>query len=324
MIIRRIWILAILIPLLAAPSLIGQEVTASNGASISNANYSLDYTVGEIVVQTASAASSILTQGFHQPLSDTLVSPVSVHLQLKAILQGAYQGNGLMHTGLNQGGYLPLQQPYNTAPWFYAGNESLLQLPAGMVDWVLVELRSAPNILVARKAALLFENGMLYDTDLTAGLTFDSLPPVPYHIVIDHRNHSAVMTYYPLYLSSGSLIDFSDTSSTPLYGGSIASIGLGNGVSGLITGDINKDGLLKYSGPDNDRARIQQRIIGESGSLSILSSVQGYFNEDLTMDGTLKYSGSGNDRTPIIQNLISLTGSNSITVVLQTAVPQGL
>jgi hypothetical protein len=318
------WILAMLVPLLVALPVSGQEVTASNGNSVSNANYSLDYTVGEIAIQTVSAGSSILTQGFHQPLSDTLALPVSVHLQFKAFLQGAYQGNALMHTSLNQGGYLPLQQPYNTAPWFYGGTESLVQVPAGMVDWVLVELRSAPNTIVARKAALLFDNGMLYDTNLTAGLTFDNLPPDPYHIVIDHRNHSAVMTYYPLYLSSGNLIDFSDTTATPLYGGSIASIALGGGLSGLITGDINKDGLLKYSGPDNDRARIQQRIISESGSLSILSSVQGYFNEDLTMDGTLKYSGSGNDRTPIIQNLITLTGSNSITIVLQTAVPQGL
>jgi hypothetical protein len=314
----------ILILLLATTSLYGQAVTASNGNSISNANYSLSYTVGEMVVQTAASAASILTQGFHQPLPDSLSAPVSFQLQLKAILQGAYQGNALMHTSLNQGGYLPLQQPYNTAPWFYGGNESLPQLPAGMVDWVLVELRSAPNTLVARKAALLFENGVLYDTSLVATLVFDSLPPAPYHIVIDHRNHSAVMTATPISLSTGNLIDFSDTTATPLYGGNIASIGLGNGLSGLITGDINKDGLLKYSGPDNDRARIQQRIISESGSLSILASVQGYFNEDLTMDGTLKYSGSGNDRTPIIQNLITLTGSNSITVVIQTAVPQGL
>ena len=38
---------------------------------------------------------------------------------------------------------IPLTQPYNGAPWNYTGTESVATIPAGVVDWVLPELREA-------------------------------------------------------------------------------------------------------------------------------------------------------------------------------------
>ncbi|MFO7864731.1 MAG: T9SS type A sorting domain-containing protein [Salinivirgaceae bacterium] len=43
----------------------GQQVTASSGGSYAGGSYSLNYTIGESVVETL-IGSSILTQGFHQ------------------------------------------------------------------------------------------------------------------------------------------------------------------------------------------------------------------------------------------------------------------
>lgn len=51
-----------------------RKVVASAGRSGSGAGISVDYTIGEPLVQTYSAGGNILTQGFHQPAS----SPVSV------------------------------------------------------------------------------------------------------------------------------------------------------------------------------------------------------------------------------------------------------
>ena len=44
-----------------------QEVISTQGESFSNASISLDWTIGETVVETFSDSSYQLTQGFHQP-----------------------------------------------------------------------------------------------------------------------------------------------------------------------------------------------------------------------------------------------------------------
>ncbi|MEZ5198088.1 MAG: hypothetical protein R2764_17370 [Bacteroidales bacterium] len=47
---------------------------------------------------------------------------------------------------LNAKNYIPLAQPYNTYPWNYNGDEAVTEIPTeSVVDWVLVELRDAPN-----------------------------------------------------------------------------------------------------------------------------------------------------------------------------------
>lgn len=45
---------------------IQNSVIASTGASTSSGNVKMDYTVGEVVVETFSAGGNTLTQGFHQ------------------------------------------------------------------------------------------------------------------------------------------------------------------------------------------------------------------------------------------------------------------
>jgi len=53
-----------------------REVVASGGNYSSNANMSLSYTIGEPVIETKSASSLVLTQGFQQSKTDTIVGIV--------------------------------------------------------------------------------------------------------------------------------------------------------------------------------------------------------------------------------------------------------
>jgi len=50
----------------AAFSASAQEVVSSQGQTYSNSNGSIDFTVGEVVINTGSNGTNDLTQGFHQ------------------------------------------------------------------------------------------------------------------------------------------------------------------------------------------------------------------------------------------------------------------
>jgi hypothetical protein len=123
----------------------------------------------------------------------------------KTFLRGAWNaGTGLMNTNLNTGGIIPLAQPYNVAPFNYAGTESVAAIPnANVVDWVLLELRKPASGLpadataatvIGRKAVFLLRDGSLADLNGT---------PIPLvtlnkqgasFIVVRHRNHLGVMS----------------------------------------------------------------------------------------------------------------------------------
>jgi hypothetical protein len=54
--------------LLLSAGLSAQEVISSQGDSYSNANNTLDFTIGEPIVETVTDGANSLTQGFHQTL----------------------------------------------------------------------------------------------------------------------------------------------------------------------------------------------------------------------------------------------------------------
>ena len=72
-----------------------------------------------------------------------------------------------------------------------------------------------------------------------------------------------------------------------------------NGVMVLWGGDVNFDGVLKYSGNDNDRDVILQTI----GGTVPTATLSGYLQGDVNMDGVVKYTGASNDRDVILQNI---------------------
>lgn len=237
-------------------------------------------------------------------------------LNVKVFLQGAYADSNIMNTNLTS--ILPNAQPYDYPPWMYPGVEQLDSIPPDMVDWVLVELRDSSdyNIVYETKTGVLLSNGSIKGTNLLNGIQFYNIDTGYYYVVVRHRNHISVMTEQPIFLSSLTQVDFTDTTSLIPFGdASQAQIELVPGVWGMICGDVNQDGKLKYSGPDNDRMMIIQLITNVSGSTSITSVINGYYFEDLNLNTEVKYSGPNNDGAIIIQNIVSLTGSTNISNV---------
>ncbi|MCK6621380.1 MAG: hypothetical protein HUU32_13910 [Calditrichaceae bacterium] len=163
---------------------------------------------------------------------------------LKVFLEGPYSG-GSMSTTLNTGDYLPLEQPFNTAPWNYAGTESVAGIPAGVVDWVLVQIRSDETTEQATRAAFLKSDGMIVDLNGTSPITFD-VPDNNYYMVIYHRNHLAIMSAAQVGLNEASTeapYDFT-TGQAQAYGTNpMKNIG-GGSAFGMFTGDANSDGQV--------------------------------------------------------------------------------
>jgi hypothetical protein len=146
----------------------------------------------------------------------TVLDKPCMTFDFKVILEGPYNAStGLMGTTLNQRGLLPGQtpvgsfaiatpggQPYNVAPFNYAGTETMTAYPATVVDWVLVSLRTDIT-----KASEVFKVAGLLHND--GRITFVNpcfqLPNGSYYVLVEHRNHMGVMTPTPVPVSAGKI-----------------------------------------------------------------------------------------------------------------------
>ncbi|OWY23478.1 hypothetical protein C7N43_15245 [Sphingobacteriales bacterium UPWRP_1] len=151
----------------------------------------------------------------HTPIPATLPNLV---VKVKVILEGAYlPGTGAMKTNLRTAGVLPASQPFTAPPFNYTGTEGVANaslLPANAVDWVLLEFRNTlnNNLVHARKAGILLSDGTVANADGSQFTVGGLLPNNNYYIVIRSRNHLAVMSAYPIYLSSTTVYNFSSAS----------------------------------------------------------------------------------------------------------------
>jgi len=168
-----------------------------------------------------------------------------INSNLKVNLEGCYS-NGSMTTLLNSTGMLPMSQPYKVAPWNYTGSERVYDMPADIVDWVLVELRTdtAANTTVGRRAALLKSDGSIVDLDGASQVLFRRITPGNYYIVIRHRNHLSIMSASPISLNftNSTVYDFRSAQTQAF--GTNAMQDLGGGVFGMIAADANSDGTI--------------------------------------------------------------------------------
>jgi hypothetical protein len=185
-------------------------------------------------------------------------------IEVKVYLEGPYQtSTGEMRQTLRLNLLIPIEQPYNASPWNYAGNEkgTTHRHYPGMVDWVLLEFRDAPDAenatqstVVKRVAAYLFQNGTLNGPDgLPLRVPLPGEPEHGYFLVVRHRNHIDIM-------SSGWLDydeeedtyswDFTDAQ-TKAYRGTFQSsyklIDASEGRYGMVAGDADADGNIFVS-----------------------------------------------------------------------------
>ena len=211
-------------------------------------------------------------------------TPQSVLVSAKIFLEGPYNsGSGLMNTTLNGLGYLPEKNPYDTLPWQYTNGDSVspgfFASNPSIVDWVLLELRDTSDNTqyIARRAALLRNDGSIVDTDGISPVLFDGVSPGNYYIVINHRNHLAVMSSEPVNLNAldSDEYDFTNASGN-FFGDDAGAKELTAGVWGMIAGDANGDGNVDYP---NDILNLWFPYFGFDDLLPA----------DFNLDGTVDY-----------------------------------
>jgi hypothetical protein len=241
----------------------------------------------------------------------------AVALRPRTYLEGPYNSNTQqMNTTLRAAGLVPLTEPYTAAGYAHAGGGggetttgAVLAVTGAdaVVDWVVVELRSAasPSTVVATRSALLQADGDVVASGDGASPVTLAAAPGSYHVAIRHRNHLGIMTAAPVALSATALSLDLDNASIGLYGGVNATKTIGTRQV-MVAGDANGDSQLKYTGTANDRDPILVVIGGTTPN----NTLAGYQRCDLDLDGVVRYTGAGNDRDPILVNVGGTTPSN--------------
>jgi hypothetical protein len=194
-------------------------------------------------------------------------------LHVKVFLEGPFNGSTMNH-GMTD---IPLAQPFNTTPWNYEGNESVPQIPDHIVDWVLIELRNAPDSssatsdrILERRAAFLKDDGTITDLSGLLDPQFDKYIFQNLYVIVRHRNHLDVMSAFPLQKENKTFnYDFSPEKNRA-YGSLNGQKQLLPGVWGMIGGDIKADGIVN----SNDKTSWEDQV----GS-------QGYQPADLDLNG---------------------------------------
>jgi hypothetical protein len=150
-------------------------------------------------------------------------------------------------------------------------------VPAGVVDWVSLELRIVfDGAAVSQRSFFLTGNGFVVDEDgTTMDLPMSDAGDGDYYILLRHRNHLAVMsaTARPLNGSTAALYDF--ILGKGQYYGSDAAL-LETGVYGLYTGDASGNGQVQND-DKNDYWKIQ---VGQSGYRSADFNLNGQVQND--------------------------------------------
>jgi parallel beta-helix repeat protein len=195
-------------------------------------------------------------------------------VDVKVYLQGAFNGTG-QDTTLRHNTLLPLLQPYNAVPWNYAGTENVdpsQGIPAGAVDWMLVELRTgtAANTAFAWRAGWMMTDGAIKGTAGISPIGFPGLDPGNYYVVIRHRNHLAIMSATALPISSASA-NYDFTTGQGQAFGSNPMVQVGS-VFCLIAGNGNGDATVNAV-DRNSIWRVQN------------GNINGYYSGDFNLNG---------------------------------------
>ncbi|MEO8068267.1 MAG: hypothetical protein ABI599_11295 [Flavobacteriales bacterium] len=238
---------------------------------------------------------------FHSAIEVPDVNP----LDLRVFLEGPYDiGTGLMTDALRTLPSFPSTEPFTALGYAHVGggggetcSPAVLAVTGNnaIVDWVLVELRDplAPAVRLYSMSALLQRDGDIVGMNGASGLVFNA-PAGNYHVAVRHRNHLGVMTSEPVPLTA---VDFT-SSTTDAYGNGARKTMAG--VEVLWAGDVNFDGLVRYTGANNDRDPI---LVAIGGNVPTNTIVGQYRQEDVDLGATVKYTGTNNDRDPILVNI---------------------
>jgi hypothetical protein len=161
---------------------LSQQSINSMGAYMTSSSSSLSQTVGETMTATWTQGDKILTQGFHQTFKLTL--------NLKAFLQGYYQGSGIMNDVLY--------------------NQGVSAMPTSLTDSITIECRKPfyPFDMLFQEKKCISNNGLV--TISHQGLIGEKV-----YIVLKHRNSLETWSALPIIIEQYSFYDFT-TAATKL------------------------------------------------------------------------------------------------------------
>ena len=232
-----------------------------------------------------------------------------VRISAKILLDGPFvSGTGLMNDDLRAAGLVPVVEPYTALGYVHTsggGGEAAAavvfaaQGNNAVVDWVLLELRNGAGLqqVVATRSALVQRDGDVVDIDGLSPVAFAAAAG-SYALAVKHRNHLGMMTAGQVAMNSTPIvIDFTATA-TSTYGTAARKTVGSKQV--LWAGDATGNGILAYTGTNNDRDPILTAIGGAVPTLAITNT---YARTDTNMDGAIKYTGTGNDRDVILVNV---------------------
>jgi len=220
-------------------------------------------------------------------------------IKTKALLGGMLSDSiaANMSLGLRTDLLIPLEQPFNQAPWHVEHEEAFsTAIPIGMsweypspvaniaqpdnlVDWVLLEARDAVDntmVIEQRLGALLSDGNIVDVYDQDNGVYFYNLQEgTAYYFIIRHRNHLDVMSSMPISIPQNDTYDFTQTSLVMDGENQLMNTDTPNTYA-LIPGDINGDGVITV----NDF----------NSYIDELSTISSYANSDLDGNGSTTVS----------------------------------
>lgn len=229
-----------------------------------------------IVMATDSGDETFILDNVRVAGEVPVSAPSSATVAATAFIEGAYNGTNL-NTTLNAS--IPTSQPYSING--HAGAETAGSVPAGAVDWVLVELREAASAAAALSATkvgsaagFLMNDGSIKATDGTSDLTvsLSGNTGSEFFVVVYHRNHLSIMSASAIVDSGGTYsIDFTSASANT-HQTTTALTTLSTGKFALPAGDADGDGDVDAT----DLSTWQ----GQNGGTFSYNSTNGDFNLD--------------------------------------------
>ncbi len=240
----------------------------------------------------------------------------SVNVSPKVYLQGAAinpntEEETLMRDDLRVAGIIPTTSPYadnltcDISVFSATGSDAI-------VDWIWLELRDETNATLAKasRSALLQRDGDIVDIDGVSPVKFFNTLAGNFNLVIDHRNHLAVMnnSNSPLSLTNTSqVIDFSNGGLGTFGSNAQTTSGMPSGVIGLWAGNADGSSAIQYSGANPESTQILSYVLNSPSNFLGLPSfpISGYSDNDVNMDGQTQYTGSAPELPLILQNVLT-------------------
>lgn len=233
-----------------------------------------------VLEQTAQAQSCVGTATFNVTIQSCV--PTGIPLKIRALLQGPYDPALLqMSVPANYLLNVPTSQPYYNGIWAYNGLENISNKPTNLIDWVLIELRSASDInsVIAQKAALLLSDGSIVDPTYADNNSIDAVymnvaSGTSAYVVVRHRNHIAIISQNTVALPNAATLDLTTIANVMGTNQQLYNVGSGRGA--MLSGDWNADGVIT--------------VADFNGYIAQSAAINGYLKADFELDNSVTVS----------------------------------